>query len=194
MAARAEIIAARPAIAWIGFLLAFGFILQAHSAPRDQGVLEIQIKDHRDAIDGFSKLEITIEKILLSPRPGFKFWQTGWKELPANPASIDLTKYVGKQTARVFRASIDAGSFGAFQLKLKSSEGILKTKRRSIKIKNNLEPVKLSFEVPPQGETILIIDLAVTDFSDHPPRGYELGLKGYEVYTNGKLVGKIPPG
>jgi hypothetical protein len=54
--------------------------------------------------------------------------------------------------------------------------------------------VKLSFTVPAKGETILIIDLTVIDMSDHPPRGYELGLKGYELFTNGKLIQKIPPG
>jgi hypothetical protein len=54
--------------------------------------------------------------------------------------------------------------------------------------------VKLAFNVTPQGKTLLIIDLVVTDFSDHPPRGYELGLRGYELYTNGKLIERVPPG
>jgi hypothetical protein len=30
--------------------------------------------------------------------------------------------------------------------------------------------------------------------SDHPARGYELSLKGYELMTNGKLMQRIPPG
>ena len=61
-------------------------------------------------------------------------------------------------------------------------------------VKDTVGAVQLSFQVPAKGETLLILDLVVTDFSDHPPRGYELGIKGYELYTNGKLVGKIPPG
>jgi hypothetical protein len=36
--------------------------------------------------------------------------------------------------------------------------------------------------------------LTVMDMSDHPPRGYELQIKGYELYNNGKLLGKVPPG
>jgi hypothetical protein len=48
--------------------------------------------------------------------------------------------------------------------------------------------------VPAHGETLLVLDLVVTDFSDHPPRGYELGIKGYELFTNGKLIQKVPPG
>jgi hypothetical protein len=32
------------------------------------------------------------------------------------------------------------------------------------------------------------------DMSDHPPLGYELAIRGYELYDNGKLVDKVPPG
>ena len=188
MARRAKIIAV------IGFLLAFGCAVHAHAAQRDQGVLEIHIKDHRDAIDDFAKLNITIEKILISPKPGLKFWQTGWKELKANPQTIDLTKHVGKPTARVYRGAIDAGSFDAFHLKIKSADGILKKPQRAATIKNATGPVKLSFDVRPRNVTSLIIDLVVTDFSDHPRRGYELAMRGYELYVNGKLIEKIPSG
>ncbi|MEX0805844.1 MAG: hypothetical protein WD688_21380, partial [Candidatus Binatia bacterium] len=78
--------------------------------------------------------------------------------------------------------------------KIKAIEGRLKKNQRAAQVKNNLGPVKLSFQVPVQGETLLVLDLTVLDLSDHPPHGYELGIKGYELYTNGKLVDKIPPG
>ena len=194
MAQCSEMIAKLLAYVAVSFLFALGFPSHAHSASRQQGVLDIQIKDHREAIDDFAKLNVTVQKILLSPRPGLKFWQTGWKELPVNTGAVDLTRYVGKHTARIYRGNLDAGSFEAFQLVLKISDGILKTAHRSVQIKQNVGPVKLSFEVLAQAETTLIIDLVVTDYSDHPPRGYELGLKGYELYSNGKLVDKIPPG
>ena len=157
-------------------------------------MLEIQVKDHRDAIGDFSGLKITIEKLLISPKPGLKFWRAGWYELKPNPNILDLTQYVGKKTARIFRGPIDAGSFDAFHLKVKSVEGLRKQNNRNAAVKNRVGPVRLSFDVTPNGETVLIIDLVVSDFSDHPPRGYELGIKGYELFTNGKLVEKIPPG
>jgi hypothetical protein len=169
-------------------------VTPAFAVQTDQGLLEIQIKDHRDAIDDFAQLNITIDKILISPKPGLKFWQTGWKDLNAPSEIIDLTKYVGKKTARIFRRAIDAGSFDAFHLKLKSIDAVLRKKQRAAPVKNTVGPVQLSFEVPTKGETILIIDLVVTDFSDHAPRGYELAIKGYELYTNGKVIQKIPPG
>lgn len=166
----------------------------ALAAGRNHGVLEIQIKDHREAIGDFAKLDITIDKISISPKPGLMFWQTGWIDLTPSTASVDLTQYVGKRTAQVYRGSIDAGQFDAFHLKIKNINALLKKKTRSASVKNALGPVKLSFEVLPQRETVLVLDLVVTDFSDHPPRGYELGIKGYELYTSGKLIEKIPPG
>ena len=170
------------------------FAAAGGNAAEPQGVLEIQIKDHRDAIGDFARLNIIIDKILVSPNAGLKVWQTGWKELTASPDTVDLTKYVGKPTARVFRSSIDVGSFDAFHLKLKNVEGVLKKTQKPAPVKNTLGAVKLSFDVAPKGETVLVIDLTVIDLSDHPPRGYELGIKGYELYRNGTLVGKVPPG
>ena len=175
-------------------LLAVVCIASSARAAAPQGVFEIQIKDHRDAIGDFERLTIVIDQILVSPKVGLKIWRTGWQELTASPNVIDLTKYVGRQTARVFRSSIEAGSFDAFHLKLKTIAGVLKKNHKSMPVKNTLGPVKVSFDVPDQGETVMVIDLTVIDLSDHPPRGYELGIKGYEFYTNGKLVSKVPPG
>jgi hypothetical protein len=164
------------------------------AAERDQGILEIQIKDHREAIDDFAKLNLIIDKILISPKPGLKIWQTGWKEIGAAFAPVDLTQFVGKKTAKIFRGTIDAGPFDAFHLKIKKIDALLKKKQRSVPVKDKTGPVKLSFDVKPQGETILILDLVVSDMSDHPPLGYELGIRGLELFTNGKLIQKIPPG
>jgi hypothetical protein len=194
VARRAEVAGGALALAVIAFILAANVIGDNFAAQRDSGVLEVQIKDHRDAIGDFAKLNVVIDKISLSPKSGLKFWKTGWRDLAANPDIIDLTKYVGKNSARIYRGTIDAGAFEAFHLKIKRIDAILKKNQRAALIKNVLSAVKLPFEVCPGGETLLIIDLRVSDFTDHPPRGYELGLQGYEVFTDGKLTAKIPPG
>lgn len=160
----------------------------------EQGTFEVRIKDHREAIDDFSRLLLTIDSVAVSPKPGLRFWQTSWKEFSPSPPSVDLTKYVGKESARIFRADVDAGAFDAFHLKIKSVDGLLKQNRRGAPVKNTIGPVTLSFDIAARGETTLVLDLTVIDFSDHPPRGYELSLKGYELYSNGKLIDKIPPG
>lgn len=175
-------------------MLSFAYAANSPAAQRERGLIDVQIKDHRDAIDHFAKLTIVIDKILISPKPGLKFWAAGWKDLGAAAEAVDLTKYVGNKTARVFRGFFDAGAFDAFHLKLKSIDAVLKKDQRSGPVKNTIHPVKVSFDLPAKGEIILIVDLVVTDLSDHPPRGYELGIKGYEIYTNGKLTNKIPPG
>lgn len=194
MASYAEMIAIRAPMFLMGLMIAVGFATPTRAAERAQGVLEIQIKDHREAIDDFAKLVLIIEKFSISPKPGLKFWHTGWKDLMVNPEPVDLTKHIGKPAARIFRASIDAGSFEAFHLKIKKIAGMLKKKQRSVPTKNTIGPVKLSFDVRPRGETLLIVDLAVTDMSDQPPRGYELSIKGLELFSDGKLIEKIPPG
>jgi Domain of unknown function (DUF4382) len=163
-------------------------------AAESQGVLEVRIKDHREAIGDFAKLTVTVGEILISPKPGLKFWQRGWKSLPAAAEVVDLTQYIGANSARIFRGSVNVGGFDAIHLKLKEVNGILKKSRRKAPIKNTVGPIKLSFEVRAQSETKIVLDLVVMDMSDHPPQGYELAVRGYELYTNGRLIDKIPPG
>jgi len=194
VARRAEVAGGALALAVTAFLLAVNFIAAGFAAQRQSGVLEIRIRDHRDAIGDFARLNIVIDKISLSPKAGIKFWQTGWKDFPANPDTIDLTKYVGKTSARVYRGTIDAGAFEAFHLKIKRIDAILKKDQRAASVNNLIGAVKLPIEIRAGGETLLIIDLTVSDFTDHPPRGYELGLQGYELFINGKLTARIPPG
>ena len=194
MARRVEVAAGALALAAIAFPLTANFVAAGFAAQRESGVLEIHIKDHRDAIGDFAKLTVVIDRISLSPKAGLKFWQTGWQDLATGTEAIDLTKYVGKTSARISRRTIAAGAFEAFHLKIKRIDGVLKQDQRAVSVKNVVGAVKLPFEVGPNGETLLIIDLRVSDFTDHPPRGYELGLQGYELFTNGKLTAKIPPG
>ena len=173
-------------------MLLFGCVL--HAANPDQGLLEIRVKDHREAIGDFSRLTLKLGKISISPKPGLAFWKVAWRELSPAVQTIDLTKYTVKESVTIFKAMIDAGAFDAILLKLEGAEGVLKKSQRQAQVKNVLTPIKLPFTVERNGETLIIVDLVVLDMSDHPPRGYELGIKGYELYLNGKLIDKIPPG
>jgi hypothetical protein len=181
----------------LGSGLALFFCVCANSvfgAEAERGILEVRIKDHRDAIGDFARLDITIEKILVSPAARLRIWQSRWKELAPSPATIDLTRYLDNKAVTVFRGSIDTGTFDGFHVKLKSIDGTLKKSQRSVPVKDTVGPVKLSFQVPKNGATLLVLDLTVIDLSDHPPRGYELSVKGLELFTDGKRIKKIPPG
>jgi hypothetical protein len=180
---------------WVsGLILAFCLSMPATAAAPSQGVLEVRVKDHREAIGDFAQLRVTVGEISISPKPGLKFWQSGWKSLGVVPETVDLTKYIGKSSARIFRDSLNAGAFDAIHLKLKEVSGILKKNRRAAPVKNTVGPIKFPFEIHAQGETLIVLDLVVMDMSDHPPRSYELSVRGYEVYANGNLVDKVPPG
>jgi Domain of unknown function (DUF4382) len=186
----------KPSVFLVGFFLAACYVgrPQIAIAGQNQGFLEVRIKDHREAIGDFAKLTLKIDDILISPAPGLMFWQSGWKGLAVPSESIDLTKYVGKNSAPVFRGRMDAGSFEAIHLKLKEVNGVLKKTQQSAPVRNLVGPIKLPFKIRAQGETLIVLDLVVLDMSDHPPQGYELGVRGYELYTNGKLTDKVPPG
>jgi hypothetical protein len=175
-------------------LIALAFAAALGAAASDQGLLEIRVKDHREAIEDFSRLTLTLGNIAISPKAGLAIWTKRWRELPTSVRTIDLTKYLGNSSVAVFKGSMDAGAFDAVQLKLDGIEGVLKKNQRQANVKNTLTPIKLPFSVERNGETIIVLDLVVLDMSDHPPRGYELGLRGYALYKNGKLIDKVPPG
>jgi len=181
-------------VAVASLVLVLFLALPATGAESNQGILEVRLKDHREAIGDFAKLTVTVGELLVSPKPGLRFWQRGWKRLGGAPETVDLTQYIGKSSARIFRGSLNAGAFDAIHLKLKDVSGILKKGQRGAPIRNTVGPIKFPFEIRAQGETLIVLDLVVMDMSDHPPQGYELGVRGYEIYADGKLVDKVPPG
>ena len=157
-------------------------------------MFEVRIKDHEEAIGYFSKANISIEAIRLSPKVGFRFWRLGWLTLSPSLGQLDLTEFVNNSGVTVFRGEIDVGPFEGFDLKIRSIQGILREGQREATITKKVSPVALAFSVHPRQITTIVIDLSVMDMSDHPPATYELQMAGYEVYSNGKLVDKVPPG
>lgn len=152
----------------------------------------MKIKDHRDAIGDFTSVQIAIQSIRLSPKVGLKFWQMDWSDLNPYVERVDLTQHVGQSAATIYKGGIAAGSFEAFDLKLRGIDSVLKDSA-PVSISNKLTPVALPFTVNPGEVITIILDLSVMDMSDHPPQAYELQWVGYEVYSNGKLINKIPP-
>ncbi len=156
--------------------------------------LEIRVKDHREAIGDFSRLDLTFDTVRIKPKSGISFWKMGWKELKPSLEMIDLTKYIGNDSVSIFRGEVGSGIFEAVHLKIKAIGGMLKKNNGGASIKNLVGPIRVAFTVHPKKATLLVLDLMVLDISDHPPRGYELHIKGYELYIDGALVDKIPPG
>jgi hypothetical protein len=93
----------------------------------------------------------------------------------------------------VFSGSVTAGNFDGIAVDVAGTEAVLKKSGKPAAVKTVITPLKLAFPVKPGGKTVVIIDLVVFDMSDHPPRGYELSVRGYEVWVNGKARDKVPP-
>jgi len=159
-----------------------------------KGTLEIRLKDHREAIGDFATLEVSVNVVRLSPKTKGTTAKAKWKDLRPSVKQVDLTRYTGKDSAVIFNGKLVRGHFEAIHLKLDPVKGILKKNQKEVLIENLISPIKLPFSIHPRTETGIVLDLVVLDIRDHPPRGYELHIKGYELYTGGRLVDKIPPG
>ena len=180
--------------AWILIIAFFSFMMSGCPQPSGRGLIEVKIKDHREAIGDFTSVKVNVQSIRLSPKVGLKFWQLGWITLNPSVQRIELTQYVGGSAATIFRGSMEARSFEAVDLKVGGVNGVLKKDAVQVPISNKLTPIALPW-VLNSGEVItIVLDLSVMDMSDHPPEAYELQLVGYEVYRNGNLIDKIPPG
>ena len=127
MAELAKMIPRRALTLFLTLLFTHCLVTPASAAQREQGVLEIQIKDHRDAIGDFAKLNITIEKFSISPKPGLKILATGLAELKTAPHPHQhRLDPICRQTklqefSRHHRCRI---SFDAFHLKIKTIDGL----------------------------------------------------------------------
>lgn len=159
-----------------------------------KGKLEVRVKDHREAIGDFKQLDLHIESIRVKQKTGLKFWEPGWTDLKSSIPTLDLTQYIGNRSALVLSSDALSGAFEAFELKLARAEGVLKQGLKMIPVKNALGPVAVSFAIAQGATTSILLDLVIMDLSDHPPRSYELHLKGYEIKQDGKLIERIPPG
>ncbi|MFQ5851028.1 MAG: DUF4382 domain-containing protein [Candidatus Binatia bacterium] len=157
-----------------------------------QGNLEVRLKDHREAIGDFLRLDVSLDMVRIHPKAAPR--KQGWLTLKPVREKIDLTKYTERHSASIFDGKVSIGSYDAIDLKLKEIEGILKKSKAKMPVTNLLGPIRLMFSLEQKEATLIVLDLAVMDMSDQPGRGYELHIKGYELYTGGQLMEKVPPG
>ena len=162
---------------------------------RPEGTLEVRVKDHRNAIDDFQSLELSLGRLRLAPSARLKSTDPGWLELAPQLDRMDLTRYKdGSSAATVYRGTLRPQRFAAVDLQVTGIRGILRKTGAPDRVKNAVGPIRLDFELKPAATTVVVLDLELLDLSDHPGRGYELLIKGYELYEDDKLLQRIPPG
>ena len=183
----------------LAFALVLSFAILGCGASSDSGdastgTLEIHLTDHREAIGDFARLDVEIDRLRLHPKRLLSLRRSDWLDLQPAVASADLTQYTDRRTLAIWRGELPSGRFEALHLKLKSAGGELKESAEAAPVADEAGPIRLPFDVKSGETTRIIVDLVVLDMSDHPNRGYEVHVRGYELYYNGALADKVPPG
>lgn len=158
------------------------------------GMLEVRVKDHRDAIDDFSALRLTIAALRLSPDPALKSDDPGWIDLVPLVREFDLTRYKNGDSLLIYEGQQQPQRFAALDLRVSKAEGVLAKTNAAADVENDIRPIRIEFATEPDVEVSVVLDLEVLDLSDHPGRGYELHVRGYELSADGELLEKVPPG
>lgn len=163
---------------WLGLigLLAIGLIgVGCRSSASDQGQLEIRVWDHREAIDDFDKLWLTLSAIGIHPTGEPR--TEGWLDFKPSVQKLDLTQYQDGQEVVIVQAAVQAGSYNAVRLIVDEAAGRL-LDGQHVDVKVSFETSALDFRVRGSQTTIVGLDLTVLDMSDHPDdSGYELHLR-----------------
>jgi hypothetical protein len=136
--------------------------------------LEVWVWDHREAIDDFSELRLTLSAAAVHPagqrRP------EGWIELELSVTELDLTQYIEGEKVLIVQAAVMPGHYDAIWLTVDQVKATLKNGQLAT-VAIFLEPVALDFRVNDGRITSLGFDLVALDLSDHPGQGYELHVR-----------------
>lgn len=138
----------------------------------------MRIKDHREAIEEFKALEVSISELAIHPEGAARDQE--WRALQPLEHQIDLARYVDGQYLVLAREPVSAGSYDGIRLTVERARGILKTGEQ-VEVAASMSPVALSFTVTAEQTTVVLLDLVVVDLSDEPGGGYELYIKEVSV-------------
>jgi hypothetical protein len=160
-------------LVWLGLITAW---LGVSCGPSGSGMgkLEVQVWDHREAIADFKELRLTFSGLAIHPAGAPR--TEGWLELQPAVQELDLTRYVDGQEAMIVQATVASGSYNAVRLVVDRASGLL-VDGRPVEVKVSFETAALEFQVRDDQTTVLGLDLAVFDLSDHPGQDYELHLR-----------------
>lgn len=158
-----------PGLAVAGAILAL--LLAGGARATATGVLEVRIHDHREAIEDFRSLVVTIPTVGIHPagRPR----TGGWLSLPTDNVQVDLTRHTAERPATILRGTLEPGAYDGIRLDF----GEIRATRRdggTIPVLAASGPVAARFTATSGMVTTVTLDLRVIDLSDHPPKGYEL--------------------
>jgi hypothetical protein len=131
-------------------------VLLAGCTSSGTGTLNLHVTDAPDAIGDFAFLNVTVEKITLTPKDGKA------KEYAPSHATFDLTQLVGGNLTTLFAGKVDAANYSKLELTISNATGVLKNGSTvSVKAPSARLFLTTSFEVAEGKETDFTFDIQV---------------------------------
>ena len=168
---------------WCAVAAAAGGGAEAATA---SGEVVVLITDHREAIDDFSSLVVTVGGARLHQRA--RLPDEGWVMLETTPRQIDLTRYRDGATFELLRAEAPAARYDAADLLAEAmARGVVLVGDAgdSVGVPLDLSPARVDIAVRPDQVTQVTFDLVVHDLRDHPGKTWGVLLDEVRVVTMG---------
>ena len=155
-----------------------------------EGEVVVLITDHREAIDDFASLVVTVTGARLHQRG--RVPEQGWTVIEAPRQEVDLTRYRDGATFELVRAPVAAGRYDAADLILAAAaRGVVLAGDR-VGVPLEISPARVAVEVRPDQVTHLTFDLVVHDLRDHPGKTWGVLLDEVRVANVDRGVATRP--
>ena len=151
---------------------------EADTGQVDTGQVVVLITDHREAIDDFTALVVTVEGVRLHRRGART--DEGWLTIAAGPQEIDLTRYRDGATVELVRERVPAGRYDAAEVLASAARGVVRGGHR-VEVPLELTPARTAVLVRADRIAQVTFDLVVHDLRDHPGKTWGILLEEVRV-------------
>ena len=153
----------------------------AGGAEAATGEVVVLVTDHREAIDDFSSLVVTIDGARLHRRG--RVPEEGWVVLEAARSEVDLTRFQDGATFELLRGAAPATRYDAADLLLAGNARGVVLAGDTVAVPPEISPARIDVEVRADRVTQLTFDLVVHDLRDHPGKTWGVLLDEVRIAT-----------
>ena len=166
------------AVAIVLLLLSVVLASASGAGEEESGEVVVLITDHREAIDDFSSLVLTVQGARLHLRGART--DEGWQSIVVDPAEIDLTRYKDGATVELARERMPVGRYDAAEVLATAARGVVQSGEQ-VDVPLELTPVRADVHVRADQVTQVTFDLVVHDLRDHPGKTWGVLLEEVRV-------------
>ena len=175
---RARGLAVAAALLWCAAAATAGGGAEADASA---GAVVVLITDHREAIDDFSSLVVTLNGARLHRRG--RLPEEGWVVLETARGEVDLTRYRDGATFELLRGEAPAARYDAADLLAHATARGVVLAGDTVEVPLEISPARIDVEVRADRVTQLTFDLVVHDLRDHPGKTWGVLLDEVRVAT-----------